>query len=338
MKFLYLLLIPIFFSCIPEEDPVTPKDRGDLVAGYMNQSIYDYQGFFDLGTNAFVSFNAKSSWDIALDCNENYVILNGARPCKGAYIEFENFQSADDKYTPDSLYIDEPNGDFSKSAIGRWWIDQAGSELKQSKIFYIDRGRDARRRPLGTYKFQVLDWDEDSYTIQFGDIDETEITQMKIMRDKDYNMVYLNFDDTTQLQTVSPKKDEWDLLFSENSEYVPLDAIDSSATSDAIPYQVRGVYLNPNNVQAILYENPYDIDFTEITREDVQFLELSSDLNAIGYDWKNFSLQGEVYTVDPTKIYIIKDTDGFLYKLRFISFFSTDGGIRGYTTFEFQQL
>ena len=63
----------------------------------------------------------------------------------------------------------------------------------------------------------------------------------------------------------------------------------------------------------------------------------SKNSNVIGYDWKNFSLQGEVYAVDPNRIYIIKDTDGFIYKLRLISFFSEQGE-RGFTSFEFQQL
>jgi hypothetical protein len=337
MKYFFLLFIPLFISCIPEEDPIVPKDRGDLESGYMDKSIYDYQGFFDLGTNQFISFNSKASWDIAFDCNDNFIIMNGARPVKGAFIDFNNFELSDDKYTPDSLFIDEANGDLINSAMGRWWIDETGNEIKQSKIFYLDRGRDERRRPLGIYKLQVIDWDQDSYTIKYANINDTIIKEMKIYRDQNYNFVYFNFDDSTLTQ-VEPNKNTWDLFFTEKSEYVPLNAIGTSEDSEAIPYQVRGVYLNPYNVEAILYENLDSLDFNMITRDDVISLNLSKELNVIGYDWKNFSLQGEVYAVDPNKIYIIKDTDGLLYKFRFISFFSKDGGERGYISFEFQQL
>ena len=339
MKKTYLLLLTLVItSCIPEESPVTPKDRGDLTTGYMQKSIYDYQGFFDLSSNQFITYNHKPSWDIALDCSENYIILNGGRPVRAAMIESSDFIEANELLMPDSVYIDEPTGEWDKSALGRWWIDDAGNQTQQSKIFYIDRGRDERRRPLGIFKFQVTNWDNESYTIQFGDIKKQQIYQMKVKRNPDYNFVYVNFSDTTKLQQVEPQKNQWDLLFTENSEYVPLDAIGVSQETDAIPYQVRGVYLNPSSVEAILYTNPDSLDFKDIKREDIQLLTLSKNLNAIGYDWKAFSLQGDAYTVYSNKYYIIKNRFGLLYKLRFISYFSKEGGERGFTTFEYQQL
>lgn len=335
---IFILLAFLAVSCIPEEDPVTPKDRGNLLTGYMEKSIYDYQGFFDLSSNKFVSYNVKSSWDIGLNCETNYIILNGARPARGAYANIADFTLANESNTPDSLYIDEPDGNWDESAMGKWWIDETGNEVKQSKIFYIDRGRDERRRPLGIFKFQITDWDESSYTIRFGDIKKSTIYSMKVKRDPNYNFVYVNFSDTSKLQIVEPEKNSWDLFFTENSEYVPLDAIGVGEGSDAIPYQVRGVYLNPNKVEAILFSKNDSIKFEDITRDDIATLPLSNKLNAIGYDWKAFSLDGDAYTVNPKLIYIVKDIDGLLYKLRFISYFSKDGGVRGFTSFEFQQL
>jgi len=339
MKAIYVLIVLALSSCIPEESPVSPKDRGDLQSGYMEESIYDYQGFFDLSSNKFVSYNLKGSWDLAFDCNNNFIIMNGARPVKSAYVNTYDFEFLTDKNEPDSLYIDEPNGDLSKSAFGQWWIDQSGNEIKKSKVFYIDRGRDERRRPLGIYKFQIIDWDENSFTFKYSNVKKLDDVFTKTIQKVDnYNFVYFNFSTPDDEIIVEPFNNEWDLLFTENTEYVPLNAIGQSEEEDAIPYQVRGVYLNPNMVEAVEFKNPDKIDFNALNRDDVSDLEFSKNLNVIGYDWKNFSLQGEVYAVDPNRIYIIKDTDGFIFKFRFISFFNAKDGARGFTSFELQQL
>lgn len=335
--FLFFSLI-LLVSCIKEESPVTPLDRGQLESGYMEQSIYDYSGFYNLQDNRFISYVPKGEWDIAFDCNENYILLNGSRPVKAAFVASKDFDFVNEKNEPDSLFIDNPNGDLTKSALGQWWVDETGNEIKLSKVCYINRGRDERRRPLGVYKFQVIDWDDNSYTIRFGESDENTSKTITIQKNPLYNFVYLNFDKPEEEIIFEPLKEDWDLLFKEESEYVPLNAIGASEEVEAIPYQVRGVYLNPFNVEAVEFENKDSIDFTDITRDDVASLELSKHLNVIGYDWKNFSLQGEVYAVNPKRIYIIKDTKGFLYKLRFISFFSKTEGVRGYTSFEIQQL
>ncbi|MEZ5083051.1 MAG: HmuY family protein [Bacteroidales bacterium] len=70
-------------------------------------------------------------------------------------------------------------------------------------------------------------------------------------------------------------------------------------------------------------------------------LELNGQLDVIGYDWK--VLQGDVnsgnvsYNIVPNRNYIIRNRNGFVYKLRFIEFYNTLGE-KGYPTIEFQLL
>ncbi len=334
----FIIIILILSSCILEESPVTPLDRGDLVSGYMENSVYDYSGYFSLSENRFVSYIEKGSWDIAFDCNGNFIKLNGERPVKASFVKSKDYDFLDEKYLPDSLYIDNADGDLTKSVMSTWWIDDTGMEVQTSDVLFINRGRDQRRRPLGIFKFQVIEWDEESFTVKFGRANSSESITKKIFKNSLYNFVYLNFDKPDDDLIIEPGKDEWDLVFAENSEYVPLNAIGQSEETDAIPYQVRGVYLNNNEVEAIEFLNENSKSFEEINRDDVIGIELSNKKNVIGYDWKSFSLQGEVYAVNPNRIYIIKDVNGLLYKFRFISFFSKTDGIRGFTSFEYQQL
>jgi hypothetical protein len=75
----------------------------------------------------------------------------------------------------------------------------------------------------------------------------------------------------------------------------------------------------------------------DITREHALELEFSSRADVIGYDWKYYNFDAGVYTVVPDMNYVIRDRDGFFYKLRFIDF-NNDVGEKGYPKFEFVRL
>ena len=54
-------------------------------------------------------------------------------------------------------------------------------------------------------------------------------------------------------------------------------------------------------------------------------------------DWKEYDFDNEHYTVLPDKIYVLKTSIGYYYKLRFIDFYNSTGE-KGYPTFEFLRL
>lgn len=70
------------------------------------------------------------------------------------------------------------------------------------------------------------------------------------------------------------------------------------------------------------------------TAESIIF---NANINNIGYSWKSYQFDVNKYVVDFEKIFIIKDQEGFYYKLRFIDFYD-QGGNKGTPTFEFQRL
>ena len=49
-------------------------------------------------------------------------------------------------------------------------------------------------------------------------------------------------------------------------------------------------------------------------------LELTNRADVIGYDWKYYNFDAGLYTIVPGLAYVIKDRDGFYYKLRFSIF------------------
>ncbi len=62
-----------------------------------------------------------------------------------------------------------------------------------------------------------------------------------------------------------------------------------------------------------------------------------SNVDVIGYSWKEYNFGSSTYEVDPSKNYIIKTTEGMYYKIHFIDFYN-DQGDKGTPVFETQLL
>lgn len=49
-------------------------------------------------------------------------------------------------------------------------------------------------------------------------------------------------------------------------------------------------------------------------------------MDEIGYDWKYYDLSGSgKYIIYQKKVFVIRDQQGYLYKLRFIDFYDNNG-------------
>lgn len=101
-----------------------------------------------------------------------------------------------------------------------------------------------------------------------------------------------------------------------------------------MPYSVVGCLTNTFNTLSIEVS---DKTFEEINLEYAESLTLSNDRDVIGYDWKEFNFDSNTYEVNSEKVYIVRDNEGYFYKLRFIDFYD-DLGEKGTPTFEFQRL
>jgi hypothetical protein len=131
---------------------------------------------------------------------------------------------------------------------------------------------------------------------------------------------------------LEPMKDQWDLLF---TQYFTI-----LFTDDGIPtpYNVRGVLLNMNQVEAALDTT---IHFLDMNYDSAIQQAFSSIQDAIGHDWKSVTVDessnSAEYRVRPGYTYIVRDTNGALHKLRFKSYFNKSG-VKGYPSFEFARL
>jgi hypothetical protein len=137
------------------------------------------------------------------------------------------------------------------------------------------------------------------------------------------------------MKIIAPERDAWDLQFTMYTHIFNETPDNIEQPDTLIPYLVTGVLQNPNGVAvAEHFEKP----FAEITLGEAMSLVFDEDnIDVIGYDWKYFNFEAVTYDVLPNRVYIIRDTEGYLYKLQFIDFYSTTGE-KGHPKFEFQRL
>jgi hypothetical protein len=75
--------------------------------------------------------------------------------------------------------------------------------------------------------------------------------------------------------------------------------------------------------------------FDEIDGNSISKYHFTTNRNGIGYDWKTHAQgPGGAYSIAPKVTYIIKDTEGHYYKLRFLDY-NNALGQSGYPKFEF---
>jgi hypothetical protein len=194
--------------------------------------------------------------------------------------------------------------------------------------YIIDRGINSLGINQGISKIKVIAYRRGEYTIQFSKLNNSDFHQIKINTNNTKNYVQLSLQGAGTPMDLEPNKESWDLFFTQYTDIL------TTSDGEKYPYLVTGVLSNCNGVEVAMSTN---LDFNTVTRSEASTLQFNNELDAIGYLWKYYDFDDAVYTVHTNQTYIIKDTDGFFYKLRFIGFYNNLGQ-KGYPQFEFQKL
>lgn len=129
------------------------------------------------------------------------------------------------------------------------------------------------------------------------------------------NFAYWSFGANASLDR-EPASADWDLLF---TKYVEL--LDDEGTT--VPYAVAGVLQN-RLVSAMKVED-VPTDEAEWSPGDMR-----SEINVVGYDWKNYDFAMGMYMVAPDRTYFVKDRPGNIWKIIFTGY---GGGTTGEMSF-----
>jgi hypothetical protein len=334
-----LIFIPLVFittSCFKEDEKVTPHDPGGVETEVIEMTKdYRYQVYYDLASGEAVATNLKKIWDLSFDCAPGgwKILLNTSNFMLAAKTGLTDFNTVMDTVGL-TWNFDASSGNEDSLAIGKW-VDFQGSDsikIYTDEVYFINRGYDESGNLRGLRKIVFLEMTDTSFLIRYANPDGTDEQYFTVVKDPAVNYVCFSFDEGGKQLNLEPPKDSWDLLF---TQYTTLLYTDEG---DPYPYLLTGVLTNPHKV-TVAQDTLFD--FSVIDYELAGEMEYWDLLDEIGYDWKD--IQGDVssgnvtYVIMEGRNYLVQDTEGFYFKLRFISFYS-DEGEKGYPTFEYQRL
>ena len=317
------------FSCLKEEDPIEPFDRGGITTTTIetgSNGDYSNQLFFDLSQNNVVKTVNRLTWDLAFESSPTGTIIrmNTASKMQASKTGFTHMDSIMDLTShPLKFDWDRANGMADSMALSSWIVGGVPTQ----EVFVIDLGETPSFSFRGYKKMQIQSVTNTEYTIAYSDINGDNYQLLTIAKDPSVNHTCFTFSGTGSATNLEPNKDDWDLLFSQYMHTF-------HDSDPPVSYSVNGVLLNPLNVKAA---KVFDKAFAEISMADVANYTLTNQLDVIGYNWKLFDFDTDIYQIQSGQNYIIKDRKGFYYKIRFIDFYSVSG-IKGYPKFEFEKL
>lgn len=330
-------LAALLSSCFKEDEKITPHDPGDVSTVIIEMmKDYRYQVYYDLGLDTAVSVNLKTAWDLGFECSPEgtKIILNSSNFMLAARSGSTDFQAPIDT-TGYVWMFDASSGNPDTTAFGGWveFLPPDSAKQYSHEVYVIDRGYDEAGNLRGMRKIVFESVDDSQYTFRYAKPDGSEENTFVITKDPTVHFTFFSFDGGGKQLTLEPGKYGWDLLFTQYTTLL------YTNTGEPYPYLVTGAVTNTQSGVRVAQDTLYA--FSEIDIEVAGTLSFNAITDEIGYDWKD--VVGDVssgnvsYEIIEGLNYVISDPEGYYFKLRFISFYSTTGE-KGYPTFEVQKL
>lgn len=301
---LLLAIVILMSSCWKEEEAVDPYPRGNSMEAQLEMgSGYEDQIYFNLGDNQIVKSNSKYLWDIAFSCQSDSTIrLNSGRNIRAANSGLTDFLLVNDTSGQEFKW-DWSNGKNDSTALyGAFFGDN---------IFIIDLGSDADFNSLGFIKARFT-LDGENLQVEYASLESNDTKTVTLIPDQAFNHVHYSFL-TDEYVSAEPPKASYDVVFTQYVYYFE---------EEQLAYLVVGTLINPYST--VCYKE-FELAFDDISASEIDEGKFSTDHDIIGYDWKYFNLGEGTFVVQDEQNYILKDSDGFFYKLHFTGFYNKNG-------------
>ncbi len=323
-KILLLLLCVSMglFSCEIAEKPIDlpPQGPATMVSVSVGDS-YEDQLFFDLEKGEIVKTSKVASWDLAFETSADgfHVFINGGKNLFAYNTRSANLsQLVNAQSVPFSEWgFDAPSGSKDSTAVGDWRQADGSSKMEVYYLKFHD----------GTFKkFMIGSANEDEYLLYYGDETDPTLQSIVIPKNPDYTYSYFSFNNGGQLVYPDPPKASWDIVFSQYRHiYYEL---------NNFPYLVQGILLNPYQTKALVDSTT---SFDAINAQTYPESAFTTTRDIIGFAWKRYDLDAGKYTTNPAVVYVIRNRNGQIWKMRFLDFYGPNGE-KGHPTFEIERI
>lgn len=319
-------------SCFKEDEQITPHIPGNYITDTVALTDkYTYQVYYRLQDSLSVLNNHKDSWDLGFENSADgwHVILNSSCFMKSAFLDGQDFGFPVD--TTGAVWLFNPSDGSADSVVAGHWFDVNGNDtIGKNQLLLIDRGIDENGNPRGVRQLIIDSLVHGTYYFRLANMDGTNRQSYSVAKQGDVNFTYFSISKPTAVIT-EPLRSDWDLLFTQYTTLLYTDV------GEPYPYLVTGVLLNPYSVEVAVDSLTL---FDEMSFEKAKNMNFTRQADKIGYLWKKYDFDSGIYTVNPNMIFVIRDTKGFLYKLRFIGFYRhlNNKAEKGFPSFEYQRL
>jgi len=323
--------ISLLSACFKEDERIYPLPPGDQTYFEFKESIYDFHSYFDFSADSVTSYSSNSLWHIEFATADSAWEV---RVNSSAY--YQVFPTNDTAFngitsvTDPLKYIFDASSGNPDSCAFSGWLDRTQIPAKPTgQVFLIGQFDGIKSKPK--WKIRIDEVTNSSYSITYAVFPSGSPVSVTIPKPKNVNYIQYDLASQTEIQ-IEPDRDNYDLLFTQYGTTLYDDL------GVPTPYYVRGILLNPSMVEASLDTLH---SFAEINYEMIKDYPFSKVRNVIGHEWKDVKVdQGNntaEYFVNTKLNWLIKDTEGYIYKMRFIEFYNSEAVV-GYTSIEFQRL
>ncbi|WP_375578330.1 HmuY family protein [Marivirga tractuosa] len=295
---------------------------------------FTQQAFVDLSKINSTSID-KNTWDLGFYNGDGYhVMLNSTAQVMARPLDKTDLSTVTAEDTvgfastmqigftatpPAAAWVDEPNGDFSQTAIA-----PISSNEAENKVYIIKRlgeGRD--------WKKVKITQNGDGYTIAYANIGSNDIETSEITKSESHNFIHFDLDNGTT--DFEPNKESWDFMYGTYTEKFPFGP-------NEIPYSFNDfIILNRHNTSAAMVMVEGNTTYADFNLQQIEEVSFNNAVNAIGSSWRQGGGPSSAPAVFDDRFFIVKDSQENYYKIRFISMYD-ENNERGITTFEFEIL
>jgi len=229
-------------------------------------------------------------------------------------------------------FVDAPSGNLNETVI-----EEISINLEENKVYLIKMGNEigidtpetgsvaVAGADRGWKKIRIVQ-ESGAYKLLYADLDATTHQQITIAKDNSHDFNYFSMVNENVVD-VAPTKGKWDLNFTVFTEV--LDLPEGGESAYGFSDYVATNTLSNTRAYQVMTE---DIAYQDFTSSNIDNSLYEIDQRVIGANWRDVfnGLFNE-------RFYIIQDTDGNTYKLKFTSMVN-ENGVRGYPKFEYQIL
>ncbi|WP_425420961.1 T9SS type A sorting domain-containing protein [Phaeodactylibacter xiamenensis] len=290
---------------------------------------YTLSTYFKFGNQESISLE-HNAWDIAFTAQglqDAGIFLNEAAGLEGTELELflipgaEFADNIDLTQLGERLLNDETNwtsgGAFNQmrdpgNPLDYGWgqYDPATQSVEGQALFVLKLRNETFK------KLEISSLDGTTYHFRYANLNGSD-EQSHTLNKADFpdnDLVYWSFSSNAVVDFI-PKAGDWDLLFTRYS--TPLDDNEGSTLN----YLLTGTLSGPG-VEVAQVDG---IDPATITFEGYED-SLSTDLDIIGHDWKNFDLGTFSWALPADRVYFVKVANGEVWKLFFVDFEGSSTG------------